>query len=75
MTTPNRNGPLFDVDVAPWGKHAGKKLIAVPLFYWRWFLSQEFRDYWPGLRDYAKRRLGLAELPPVEKKPDKRAKA
>lgn len=72
MTTVNRDGPLFDVDVMPWGKHKGKKLVSVPLWYWKWFLGLPMREYWPGLRDYAKLRLGLDELPPVEKKHDKR---
>ena len=62
----NRKGPLFDVDEMPWGRHAGKKLVAVPLWYWKWFLGQSMREYWPGLRDYAARRLELAEMPEID---------
>lgn len=59
------------------GAHKTKKLKDVPKNYWGWFLTQSWRDSWPGYREYAQSRVMqgspsneereiLANLPPIE---------
>ena len=60
-----RSATLTGKDPMPWGKYKGTELRRVPQWYFKWFIAQGFREYWPALRDYAKQRLGLDELPKV----------
>ena len=45
----DRREPLTDDSPCPFGKHKGKPLRRVPLWYWHWFIVQEFCAYWPAL--------------------------
>ena len=51
----------------PWGKHKGKPLKAVPLWYWKWFLQQEWAEHHQDLLVYAEQRTGK-KFAPVRKK-------
>jgi uncharacterized protein (DUF3820 family) len=61
--TYDRSVQLLGTDPMPFGKWRGKELRLMPQWYFKWFVTQNFREYWPALRDYAQKRLGLAELP------------
>ena len=37
----------------PWGKHKGTRLGDLPVDYFAWFLTQDWVDKWPDLKQYA----------------------
>jgi len=45
--------PLNDDSPMPWGKHKGIRLGDVPQDYLKWFLTQDWCDEWPDLKQYA----------------------
>ena len=65
----DRAAPHFDNDQMPWGKFRGLRMDRVPLWYWKWMLDQDFAAYWPGVMNYAMRRLGLPMVPADEDAP------
>ncbi len=66
----DRSATLIGTDPMPFGKHKGMELRRVSQWYLKWFLEQGFREYWPALRDYAQKRLGIDVLPTIiDKRP------
>jgi hypothetical protein len=72
----DRHAPLTDNSPCPFGKHKGKPLRRVPLWYWHWFIVQEFCGCWPALEAWALKKCGhtFTDRPAIEHKPRKHGK-
>ena len=78
QTAYDRSATLTGQDPVPFGKFGPKgtkrSMRAVPNWYWKWFLDQDFARYWPAVQAYAANRLCLAEVPTPTSKTDTRPK-
>lgn len=57
----DRNKPMTDESLMPFGKHEGKRLVDVPAGYFLWLAKQEWLEDWPSLYDYVEDNLHVFE--------------